>query len=172
MTSPWWTWLVCLPIDLCIPFALWSFPPPPHSSDSVLYLHYVQSLMPENGLVKHSLLYWYYMLRVAEERRVTVIFILLLLAQISPFQTHTSVRNCKLMTSEWVRFLYECAPFSFLTQHNWEFYLLHFMYRHTHAHTEMDFVPFSLTSWPAQLTKRCIFFLNSQWFYIYIYIYI
>lgn len=105
---------------------------PPHSSESVLYLHYVQSLMPENGLVKHSLLYWYYMLRVAEERRVTVIFILLLLAQISPFQTHTSVQNCKLMTSEWVRFLYECTPFSFLTQHKWKCYLLHLMYRHTH----------------------------------------
>lgn len=81
-------------------------------------------------------------------------------AQISPFQTCTSVRNCKLMTSEWVRFLYECAPFSFLTQHKWECYLLHLMYRHTQ--TEMDFVPVSLTSWPAQLTKRwnCFWTLN------------
>lgn len=146
---------------------------PPHSSDTVLYLHYVQSLMPENGLVKHSLLYWYYMLRVAEERRVMVIFILLLLAQISPFQTRTSVRNCKLMTSQWVRFLYECAPFSFLTQHKWECYLLHLMYRHTHTHTEMDFVPVSLTSWPAQLIKRCNFFwTHSGFISIFIYIYI
>lgn len=96
-----------------------------------------------------------------------VIFILLLLAQISPFQTRTSVRNCKLMTSEWVRFLYECAPFSFLTQHKWECYRLHLMYRHTHTHTEMDCLSLSHLDL-LSLLKGAIFSELTVVLYIYI----
>lgn len=113
------------------------------------------------------------MLRVAEERRVMVIFILLLLAQISPFQTRTSVRNCKLMTSEWVRFLYECAPFSFLTQHKWECYLLHLMYRHTHTHTQKWTLCLSLSHLDLlSLLKGAIFSELTVVLYLYLYIYI